>query len=746
MITSSSAFKGKEEKPVYSEQRLSRLGYAALALQNLPPLEDGPSSHDVDQLLQVIVDTFHNELKYPNCQVFLVNQVGTELEFKFGRGRLIEQIKGENQPKAWRPRLGEDGLQGKEGLIGWVGSTLKPVNLADVEASVGFYKPALEIKVRSELTVPMVAQNELIGVIDIQSEESYAFDNLDLEIVNFFARQVAGMVRAANLSRLTAESLQNLGDLALTGSQVNTARTLPEIGELALTNAIRALKAHSGSLWWVNEQTQQLQLLTSLNLPAWFNDTNLNFSPVINNILHNRVPVFISSLEKYQEELEAIARLRTSGIEAFCCLPLYAQDEVLGALIINYQELHQFRQTELHLATILADQTAAALLNVRNLTTMQRLEQQLVRSKQLGTLGQHASGIAHDFNNLLAGILGLSEVLLSKTASPDEQHLLEMLRQSAIDGAQMIRRLQSLGSGKRENRFGPVEIEKIIQEVLELTRARRESEWQLQKTLIELEFEAEPLPPFKGNPTELREVFTNLVLNAVDAMPQGGKLGIKIQKREQEVWVSIRDNGTGMTEETKLHLFEPFFTTKVQDGHGHGLGLSVSQGIIARHEGSIQVESSLNEGSCFTIKLPLKPADPTRILPAKITPPVSRLRVLVVDDDPKLLYILKRILEIDRHEVTISSGGLEAVHLFTSQPDGFDMVLTDINMKDLNGWEIAQAVRVLRPDLPLILITGSAAELQPAKLQQYGITEVVTKPYSLEDMQELIRKLANPIT
>jgi signal transduction histidine kinase len=743
MIISSSTFTGKEGKPVFSEQRLTRLGQAALALQNLSPQVDIPAAHDIDLLLRGVVDTFHNELKYPNCQVFLANQIGTELEFKYGRGRLIEQATRANQNKTWRPRLGEEGLQGNEGLIGWVGSSLKPVNLPDVEASVGFFKPLLEIKVRSELTVPMVAQNELIGVIDIQSEESHAFDNLDLEIVNFFARQIAGMVQAANLSRLMAQSVRHLGNLALGGSKITTARTLPEIGEAILTNAIRALNAHSGSIWWANEPAQQLHLLATLNLPDWFNDNNLNFRPLINNILNNRVPVFISSLEKYQEGLEAIAPLRASGIEAFCCLPLQGQDEVLGALILNYQEPHKFSQTELHTATILADQAASALQNVRNLSAIKRLEKQLVRSEQLGNLGQLASGITHDFNNLLASILGLSEVLLNKNDNPDEQHLLEMLRQSALDGAQMIRQLQSIGSGKRENRSGPVEIEKLIQEVIELTRSRWSNDGQLQNILTEFELEADPLPPFKGNPTELREVFTNLILNAVDAMPQGGKLGIKIQRHRKEVWISIRDSGSGMTEETRRHLFEPFFTTKAPDDHAHGLGLSVSQGIIARHEGSIQVESKLNEGSCFIVKLPLKPAAPPAA-PAKINPPVSPLRVLVVDDDPKLLYILKRILEIDRHEVTISSGGLEAVRLFTSQPDGFDLILTDIQMKDLNGWEIAQAVRVLRPDLPLIVITGGAADLQPEKLQQYAITEVVTKPYSLDDMQSLLRKLAKP--
>lgn len=743
MTISSSAFTGQDGSSVYSELRLSLLGHAALALQNMTPLAGVPSTHEVDQLLHGVVDTFCNELKYPNCQIFLVNQAGTELEFKYGKGRLIEQAKKDSQNKAWRPKLGEEGKQGKEGLVAWVGSTLKPVNLADVEASVGFLKPFKEIKVHSELTVPMLAQNELIGVIDILSEDTHAFDNLDLEIVNFFARQAAAMIQSANLSRLTAENVRNLGTLALTGSKANAARTLPEIGEIMLTNAVRAMNAHSGSIWLMNREGPQLQLLATLNLPEWFSESNLNFSPVIMNIVNNGAPVFISSLERYQEELEVMARLRMSGIEAFCCLPLCAHDEVMGALVINYQGPHKFTQNELHISTILADQAAAALLNVRNLSSVKRLEQKLVRSEQLANLGQLASGIAHDFNNLLVGILGLSDVLLTKSADQDDQHLLEMLRQSALDGAQMIRQLQALGSGKRENSFESVDIAKIVRDVIELTRSRWASETHFPKAPIEVVFEAGPLPTFRGNPTELREVFTNLVLNAVDAMPEGGKLNIKIQnhREKEEVWVSVRDNGTGMTEEIKQHLFEPFFTTKFQDSQG--LGLSVSKSIIARHEGSIEVESRLNEGSCFTIKLPLKPAA-LAPAPRKITTPVNPMRVLVVDDDPKLLYVLKRILEIDHHEVTITGSGVEAVKLFTGQPDSYDLVLTDINLKDLNGWQIAQAIRLVRPDLPLIVITGGAINLQPEKLRHYAITEVISKPYSLEDLQAVIRKLGNP--
>ncbi len=742
MTIPSSKFTGKEDSPIYSELRLSRLGRAALALQNMTPLSDVPSSREVDQLLHGVVDTFFIELEYPNCQIFLVNQAGTELEFKYGKGPLVEQAKKDSQ--TWRLKLGEEGLQGKEGPVSWVGSTLKSVNLPDVEASDIFPKPFFALKVRSELTVPMLAHNELVGVIDIQSEEAHAFDNLDLEIVNFFTGQAAAMVQSANLSRLLAESVRDLGVLALTGSKVNNARTLPELGEVMLTNAVRAMNAHSGSMWLMTQDSLQLQLFATLNLPDRFSDNNLSFCPVIMHIMRNGSPVFISSLENYQEELEAMSQLRASGIEAFCCLPLCAQNVQLGALIINYQGPHKFTQTELHLSTILADQAAAALLNVHNLSSLNRLEQQLVRSEQLAMLGQLTSGIAHDFNNLLVGILGLSDILLTKSADQDDQHLLEILRQSALDGAEIIRQLQALGSGKRENSFGSVEIAKILQDVIELTCSRGASEKSAHKPAIEVVFEADLLPPFRGNATELREVFTNLVLNAVDAMPQGGKLDIKIQdcREKQEVWVSVRDNGTGMTEEIKQHLFEPFFTTKVHNGHG--LGLSVSQSIIARHEGSIEVESRLNVGSCFTIKLPLKPVAET-LVPRKITAPVSPMRVLVVDDDPKLLYVLKRILEIDHHEVTITGSGLEAVKLFTGQPDRFDLVLTDINLKDLNGWQIAQAVRLVRPGLPLIVITGSEVNLQPEKLRHYSITEVITKPYSLEDLQGVIRKLSSNV-
>jgi signal transduction histidine kinase/CheY-like chemotaxis protein len=748
MKPSSSTFTGKEEKPVYSEQRLSRLGHAALALQNVTPLAGVPSTHEIDQLLQGVVDTFYTELNYPNCQIFVVNQSGSELEFKYGRGHLVEQARRDDQNQGWRPRLGEDGLQGKEGLVGWVGSALKPVNLPDVQAGVGFAKPFQEVAVRSELTVPMLAQNELIGVIDIQSEETHAFDNLDLEIVNFFARQAAAMIQAATLSRLMAESLRNLSLVASSVSKANGARTFSETGELVLTNAVRALNAQSGSIWLVNEsgpdhlqgQSQPLQLLTTLNLPDWFNDDNLNFSPVILNILNNGMPVFISALEKYQEGLETMVRLRTGGIEAFCCLPLYAHGQTLGALVVSYKEQHKFSKTEVQLSTVLAEQAAAAFLNLRNLSHIKRLEQQLVRSEQLGALGQLASGIAHDFNNVLGGSLGVSEILLDKTDDPDDRHLLEMLRQSIQDGAQMVRRLQSLGSGKSEDSLGPVEIGRVLQDVIELTRPRWSGE--AGRDPIEINFEADPLPPCRGNATELREVFTNLILNAVDAMPQGGRIDILIQdhREREEIWISVRDNGTGMTEATKRRLFEPFYTTKANDGHG--LGLSISKSIIERHEGTIEVESDLNKGSCFQIKLPFKPED-RPATPRKITAPVRPLRVLVIDDDLKLLYILKRILEIDRHEVTVTGSGREAVRLFTTQPDNYDLVLTDINLKDLNGWQIAQAVRLLRPEVPIIVVTGGAVNLQPEKIKHYAITEVLAKPYSLEDLQKAIRKLAD---
>ncbi|MDB5081359.1 MAG: hypothetical protein JWP00_3283 [Chloroflexi bacterium] len=741
MTTFSSPMTGKDEKPIYTNFRLASFGQAALTFQNAVPLKGISSPLEIEQLLQQIVETFCNEFKYPNCQLFLVSQTGSELEFKYGKGRLVEQADRGNQNCTWSPKLGEEVLQEKEGLVGWIGNNLKPVMLPDKEHNAGFLKPFLEIKARSELVVPMLAQNELIGVIAIQSEEVRAFDKVDLQIVNFFARQAAMLIQAANRNYLRTDNLRNLGNLALVSSEINSAGNFPEIGEVVLANAIRALNGDSGSIWLVNDQVQKLQLLATRNLPQELKEDTFDFSPLITNIMRNRAPVFMSGLEKYQEELEAIAHLRASGIEAFCCLPLFVQDEILGALVINYDSPHQFTQTELHTSTILAEQVSAALRNMRNFVRMKQLEQQLARNERLVNLGQQASGIIHDFNNLLSGILGLSEVLLSKSTNQDEKHLIEMLRQSAVDGGQMIRQLQTSNSARLEETCAPVNIRKILQDVIELTRPHWASQTRQQEAPVIIKLEAEPVPPFRANPTELREVFTNLLLNAVDAMPLGGKIDLKVQNCRNEVWISIRDNGTGMTEETRQHLFEPFYTTKPQDGHG--LGLSISQSIITRHEGTIQIESTLNEGSCFIVKLPLKPIVTTESAP-KTSLPVRPMRVLVVDDDQKLLYVLKRILEIDHHEVTIIGSGHEAVRLFTSQPDSFDLVMTDINMKDLCGWEIAKAVRQLRPELPLIIITGCAESLQAEKIQTYAITEVVSKPYSLEDMQGVIRKVAQP--
>lgn len=743
MIPSSSSFRGKEGQPVYSELRLSRLGHAALSLQNVTPLAGVPSTHEIDQLLEGVVDTFYAELKYPNCQIFLANRSGTELEFKYGRGRLVEQARQDGHNQSWRPRLGESSLQGRNGLVAQVGSTLKAAVFSDITKS-GFANFFQGVAVCSELTVPMLAQNELIGVIDIQSEEPGAFDQTDLEIVNFFARQAAAMIQTANLNRFMAENLRNLNLLALSGNNINHARTVSEIGELLLTSAVCALNAHSGSVWLVNQdrQGETLQLLTTLNLPERFGNDSRTFVPLILNILKNEQPVYISALEKHQEELERLARLQNSHIEAFCCLPLAAQGRVLGALVVNYNEPHKFSQAEIHFSVVLADQAAAAFLNQQHFLHINRLEQQLVHSQQLGTLGEVASGIAHDFNNMLGGSLGVSEILLGKTDDPDDRHLLEILQQSIQDGAQMVRRLQTLGAGKRESGYGPVDFARILQDVVELTRPRWQSE--PGRPPISIQVEADSLPPCRGNATELREVFTNLVLNAVEALPEGGRIDIRVEDRRQDgqIWIGVRDNGLGMTETTKQRLFEPFFTTKA--ANGHGLGLSVSKSIVAGHGGAIEVESVLNEGSCFVVKLPFKP-EISPAAPQKLTVPVRPLRVLVVDDDTTLLYILKRILEIDRHDVTATESGREAVQLFTTQPDNFDLVLTDLHLNDLNGWQIAQAVRLLRPEVPIIVVTGDVADLPPEKLKHYAITSVLAKPYSLEDLQKAVRKLADPL-
>ena len=261
-------------------------------------------------------------------------------------------------------------------------------------------------------------------------------------------------------------------------------------------------------------------------------------------------------------------------------------------------------------------------------------------------------------------------------------------------------------------------------------------------------------PAVAGEPSELREVLTNLILNALDAMSGGGTLHLATQAGvvPGEVHLTVRDDGGGMSDEVRVRIFDPFFTTK--GVRGVGLGLSVVYGIVQRHGGRIEVTSVPGEGTTMRVALPVAapglvaaaaPATTrsayghTNGTPAVASPPAPSaagpaLRVLVIDDEPGVRSLLADVLRAAGHDVVAVASGREGLAVLEDPPGGFDLVLSDLGMPDMSGWDVARAVQALPAAPPVVLVTGWGIQLDDQLLAASGVCEVIAKPFSIEDV------------
>jgi len=363
--------------------------------------------------------------------------------------------------------------------------------------------------------------------------------------------------------------------------------------------------------------------------------------------------------------------------------------------------------------------------------------QSQTQRNRLEALGRMTMGIAHDFNNLLSGILGYTELLINYARDEVSDHtLVQHLRtveQAALDGAALIRKIQQYIRQDKQTHFTPLDIPTLVQDCITLTRPYWYNEPRRQGIAIEVEHEFEPVPAVMGSATELREVFLNLILNAVQAMPEGGTMRIRTAPIDGAVCITVEDSGIGMSESVRQRIFEPLYTTKGE--RGTGMGLAVSYGIIQEHEGSITVNSEVGKGTTFRILLP--PAEETREEgEADLAPePGRHARVLVVDDEEMVRGILQKLLTLKGHRVTAVSSASEALNRL--ERETFDIVFTDLGMPEMNGRQLAEAIRARFGSIPIILLSGDTHLGEPGN----EIDVVLTKPFKIDTLEAAIQDL-----
>jgi signal transduction histidine kinase/ActR/RegA family two-component response regulator len=375
-----------------------------------------------------------------------------------------------------------------------------------------------------------------------------------------------------------------------------------------------------------------------------------------------------------------------------------------------------------------------AIVILKDITEKKKMEEQLFQAEKLRAVAEMASGVAHDFNNALAAILGNTQLLLYTAQDEELKETLRTIEKVAKDSGQTIRRLQDFTKKRVHQELFRVDVNSILKDSIEITKPKWKDEAQSRGVPIEIVSNFEEIPSVAGTDSELRGVFTNMIFNAIEAMPEGGKIEIHTFKKRRNVFIQISDTGIGIAEEAKKKIFEPFFTTKPFTNTG--LGLSMSYGIIKRFGGEIDVESKVGQGTAFTIILPIGEEEKEEAVSLQTIKQGRQARILVIDDEEFVRSVLSRTLAKVNHQVTLAANGEKGVQLF--KEGKFDMVLTDLGMPGMSGWEVCRMIKKISPDTPVGMITGWGAEMSQSKMEEYGLDFLISKPFDLNQILNVV--------
>jgi PAS domain S-box-containing protein len=388
------------------------------------------------------------------------------------------------------------------------------------------------------------------------------------------------------------------------------------------------------------------------------------------------------------------------------------------------------------------DEPAGAIVLVRDVTEQHREHERAQQADKLRALGQLASGIAHNFNNSLAAVIGYTQLAIPRVKEPTAEKYLRVVEQSAKDAARMVERIQNFArESSHKDDLIMVRLADIVRDAVDITRPRWRDDAEALgiKYQVKLEMRTQEDLIVRGEASELREVFVNMILNALDAMAMGGALTITIDVSTENSNVSVKftDTGVGMTEEIEHRIFEPFFTTKGVSGLG--MGLSESYKIIERHGGHIEVESEPFQGSSFTIVLPHIKLEERELYPRADGSDVVG-RVLVVDDEGSVRGLLADMLEGEGHEVSIASSGEEALRLLDSNE--FDIVFTDLSMPKTDGVTLAAEIKSRKPNTRVVLMSGYGGEKAYERAgRNHCIDAALSKPFDLNEVSRTVSVL-----
>ena len=455
-------------------------------------------------------------------------------------------------------------------------------------------------------------------------------------------------------------------------------------------------------------------------------------------------------------------RLTSGALRAMVAAPLLVESKVFGVLIAARRQSHSFSSGECEFLRQVSEHVALAAHQAQLYNALQKAyddlrqtQQAVMQQERLHALGQMASGIAHDINNAISPVALYTESLLEREPglSPRARGHLETIQRAIDDVAQTVTRMREFYRQREpQSTLLPVDMNAMVRQIVDLTRARWSDMAQRRGIAIEMRTElAADLPTIMGADNEIREALTNLIFNAVDAMPNGGPLTLRTRvARDEEassqdssarelVQLEVVDGGVGMDEDTRRRCLEPFFTTKGE--RGTGLGLAMVYGAIQRHNANIEIESAVGKGTTMRLSFPISTAPTAGAEVSFMAGAVPPMRVLIVDDDPLVLESLRETLSADGHGVTTADGGQAGIDTFLAahaQGNPFPVVITDLGMPYVDGRSVSTAIKTVSPDTIVLLLTGWGQRLIAEGDIPPHVDHVLSKPPKLRAVRQAL--------
>jgi signal transduction histidine kinase/ActR/RegA family two-component response regulator len=646
-------------------------------------------------------------------------------------------------------RMSEE-LIGKEilpymGIIGEILEEKRPILYQDYEHHPNRISELGDDLFKEAVGVPLNVRQMVIGAMVIATTDSNKhFGQNEIELLTTFAQHAAIAIGNAQLYEDSLSKIKQLTTLFEIGKTLSSTLNLDELIKKTLEHLRERFGYALCVILFLDEKENEVSIKQIIGQDLE-DVKDLRFRVGIDGIVgwvaQTGESLYVPDVSKDARYIPILPEVRSEA-----AFPLKVRDRVIGVLDIESYTLRGFDEEDLKVLSSFASQVSISIENAQLFTnlrqTLQELKQaqnQVIQSEKLRALGEMASGVAHDFNNVLAVVIGNIQLLLhqlDQLGFKEIRERLKIIEQSSKDGAETVRRIQEFTGMRRDKEFTPLSFNKIIDEMIAITEPRWKDQLQKKGVQIKLVPKLEDIPSILGNPSELREVLTNILFNAVDAMPQGGEITISTQLLSED-WVEVRitDTGIGMTDEVKRKIFDPFFTTKGVTNSG--LGMSVSYGIIKRHGGEILVESEPGKGSTFILHLPTGYGKEEE--QEKVIPPVKEslpTRILVIDDEDYVRDILFRMLKSKGHDVVVAPNGEEGIERFKSEK--FDLVFTDLGMPKISGWEVGKTIKELNPKVPIVMITGWGAEIDKEKMDENGIDFIISKPFNFDDVIQLV--------